>query len=148
MKRNSPRGAPDNPRRHAFVLSAVLALWALALWLVGCSPQPVSSQAATGPVIGEGVLAQLEATGEARVIIQLEDTAAALATDAERQTAVAAVQDAVLQALPPDAFQLMRRYDNIPALAGTLTADGLAILKTLPQVTSIQADEPGGATGA
>jgi hypothetical protein len=141
MKRNSPRGAPDNPRRHAFVLSAVLALWALALWLVGCSPQPVSSQAATGPVIGEGVLAQLEATGEARVIIQLEDTAAAQATDAERQ-------DAVLQALPPDAFQLMRRYDNIPALAGTLTADGLAILKTLPQVTSIQADEPGGATGA
>jgi hypothetical protein len=138
MRQHIRRGGQFESSRLAVLVGA-----ALALCFTACSPPA----AAAGLVIGEGVQAQIETAGEARVIINLRDTAPAQATNAERQAAVKQEQDAVLQALPPGAFELVRRYDSIPALAGTLTADGLTILPTLPQVMSVQLDSAGGATG-
>ncbi len=84
----------------------------------------------------------LDATGQARVLIALHDPVAINAADAERTSAVAEAQASVLTQLSTDDFKLSRQYTYVPGLAGTITQNGLKILRAHPLVASIQLDMP------
>lgn len=91
--------------------------------------------------IERGVQHQLETTGQAQVIISLNDPASIYADSTTRATAVAQVQSAILTQLSTKDFKLKHQYSHVPALAGTLTQNALTYLQTHPQVLSIQLDE-------
>jgi subtilisin family serine protease len=79
--------------------------------------------------------------GRADVVVSLRDLEPPNGDDdAARVQRLSQVADRVLAALPPGEWSLLRRYRLVPALAGRVTAHGLAVLRTLPDVTDIQAD--------
>jgi hypothetical protein len=113
-----------------------------------------SLQAAT---IEAKVLNQLRAAKKAQVIVTLHDPVSAYletqkkkhgfrgsVSDKQHQALIAQAQTAVLSTShlrSANHFKLKRQYSYIPALAGTLTAQALAILQNHPQVASIQLDK-------
>lgn len=107
----------------------------------GKAPLPTSTQ------ISDEVEQALAAHGLARVLILLDDSGIADTVTAATQQGItlAQAQNSVLNTLTPAEFQLYRQYQTVPGLAGTVTAAGLAKLRTNPAVRTIQLDHPGGA---
>ncbi|MCC7160087.1 MAG: S8 family serine peptidase, partial [Ignavibacteria bacterium] len=106
----------------------------------GKAPLPTSAH------MSDEVTQALVANGAARVLILLDDTGMAdPITAAQQGVTLAQVQASVLNTVTPAEFQLYRQYQAVPGLAGTVTATGLAKLRTNPAVRTIQLDHPGGA---
>ena len=107
----------------------------------GKAPLPTSAQTS------DEVEQALAANGSARVLILLDDTSIAdsITAAAQQRVTLAQVQAGVLNTVTPAEFQLYRQYQTVPGLAGTLTAAGLAKLRTNPAVRAIQLDHAGSA---
>ncbi len=102
--------------------------------------------AAAEPVVGESVHARLAERPRVRVIVFLASPAVN-PTDLDRLARVVSrAQEGVLQALAPDDFVLERRFQMIPALAGTITASGVEKLAARPGVIRVDVDEGGKGT--
>jgi subtilisin family serine protease len=91
--------------------------------------------------IDDRVSSALFQSAQTQVIIHLDISVPADAPADERRAAVARAQDAVLQAVSGQDFQVYRRYTLIPALAGTLNEHALAGLQHHPAVLAITPDE-------
>jgi subtilisin family serine protease len=120
-----------------------------------------SARRAEGPVVADEVNRRLASEGQVRVVILLDPGAAgataggvapegsapagtAPASNATRAEMLAAtvaavrrVQDDLLAGLAPEDFQLGRRLQSVPILAGTLTRSGLERLRAAAGVLRI-----------
>lgn len=96
------------------------------------APRPSPDDDCSAPQLD----ASLRSQPSAAVILVLRDAA-----DSE----LAARQERVLRDLG-DGFRVARRYGSVAALAGQLTAAGLARARVHPDVRCIQIDGPGGGT--
>ena len=72
---------------------------------------------------------------------QREDTLSEQAIMRQRQ-AIHSVQDQLLNELSGTKYKMVRRYDEVPALALEVGADALAILAKSNHVTNVLADKP------
>ena len=70
---------------------------------------------------------QIAATGRARVLVEL----LAVADSGPREDLIARAQTAVLSAMPPTSYVLVRRYTSIPLLALEIDGDGLRALRAM-----------------
>jgi hypothetical protein len=107
--------------------------------LAACAPATPAA-----PRVAQRVTADLAARGRARVLITLRDPVGAAASDAEREAAISAAQEAVFARLPAGQFSVVRRYRNVPGLALVVSGQALEVLRVDPRVVSIEADEAGG----
>ncbi len=127
-------------KRTLPVLSRVVVL--AALWVLlslGIPQHGANAQSSThAAAISPAVQTALRSTGNAAVIVTL---AAPRAPSAARMNTIAAGQHAVLAAVPVGQFTPGWRYRSIPALAGTVTAAGVAALAQHPLVASITLDK-------
>jgi len=83
---------------------------------------------------------EINTDGESRVIISLHDPVPADASGEKRTKAVKFAQDEVLKRLVKGQFKKKHQYKQVPALAATIDLTALEILRTHPQVESVQAD--------
>lgn len=141
---------PTARRRLPVLVGIALALivvplsqhWAQDQGVVQARPQtPLQAK------IGPGVAQTVADSGNARVVIALE-TPQALQSGGrslgEVREAVTRVQDEVLAGLQERDFLLQRRYETVPALAGTLrTEAGLERLAQQPSVRKVDLDVGG-----
>lgn len=127
----------------------------LALALAGCGSMAESPDRAGGPpdtaIVAGDVMRALAADGRADVVVSLAPPAGyddGAAADTVMRAAIARLQDDVLAALQPSDFRLRRRFESIPALAGTvLTGDGIRILAGHPRVVRVDLEVGGGGGG-
>ncbi|OGO49684.1 MAG: hypothetical protein A2148_00490 [Chloroflexi bacterium RBG_16_68_14] len=142
----------SSPRRQPFT-GASLALALLALLAAGSALRDASTSAASG---GPGAAVQpqvrqaLAWQGAARVLVALREPPSPPAGAARLDVAalrrqVAARQGKVLAALSPAEFELSYRYQAVPALAGRVSAEGLARLTAHPEVVEVTLDALGSA---
>jgi len=126
-------GAPA-PRAYLKPMSLLASLLA-ALLLLGCARGADAPSTAPGPAATcrsgevERALQTRESTG---VILILTDGGDPRARQAR-----------VLGELGPD-FELVRQYESIPGMAGTITREGFARAQQHPDVLCVQFDGPGG----
>jgi subtilisin family serine protease len=85
----------------------------------------------------------LQAQDRVRVIVALKLPAGTGPALADRRSAAQQAQEQVLASVGIDDFQVMRRYDALPALAGITTARGLAALLANSAVERVDLDVPG-----
>ena len=90
--------------------------------------------------VDDKVEAIVAESGRARVLITLREPTGA---PAEREAAIAAVQDEVLAGVAGKDFTLLRRYRSVPGLAAVVGRDALDVLRGDPRVLAIQVDETG-----
>ncbi len=127
-------------------LLPILAVFALAAVLLGGAPASDATAVlgAHGAVVQPAVHQALARQPTVRVLVTLREPlalrAAQLDVDALRAQ-VATTQAAVLADLPPPDFDLARRYQAVPALAGQVNADGLAALAAHPEVVDVGLDK-------
>ncbi len=93
------------------------------------------------PPIDPAIRQALADEGEVRVIVQLQLPPALPGLTETQQ--IDAAQEQVLARLPAGEFELVRRYQSLPALAGVLRSGALARLEKEPLVLSVQADQAG-----
>ena len=123
----------------------ILAVFALAAVLLGGAPASDATAvlAADRAAVQPAVRRALARQPTVRVLVTLREPlalrSAQLDVDALRAQ-VAATQAVVLADLPPLDFDLARRYQAVPALAGQVNADGLAALATHPEVVDVALD--------
>jgi len=103
--------------------------------------EPTVTTEATQIKVPDTILAKIKKTGRAQVIINLHDPVSIYADFKIRKAAIAQVQNKLLKELKPDYFEIKYQYSYIPALAGTITQEGITILLKHPEVSSIQLDE-------
>lgn len=101
------------------------------------SPTAAVAPAAGGDCDTEPVAERLRSQPLAAVILVLRET--------DSTGTLAQRADRVLRDLGPE-FQLGRRYAAVAALAGKLTAQGLAVARSHPDVRCVQLDGDGGGT--
>jgi subtilisin family serine protease len=109
----------------------------------------------SGPIAGEegsarnAISEEVEAAAAAgqspRVIIFLDLPEAAQGNPARQKEEVAHAQQRVLAALTGQEFVTRWRFETVPALAGEISASGLAKLAELPGVLRVDLDPPSGA---
>lgn len=137
---NHRKWARRGPRPVVLPLVATgLALITLLLLVTWPPPVIQAGQVidAHTPKVAPEVAVAIAGHGRARVIITLAEI-----SRPEPDVASGwAQQDAVLARVSGDAFSLVRRYQRLPALAGTLNAEGMALLQNDPYVARIQLDE-------
>ncbi len=164
VSERSPRwlARPNAPNCPSALCRAASALFALlcAAGLQGAAPAsalpPTGTEAPLDRAVRERRIeaplrAGLAAAGaSARVIVALRPEAgAADAGRADRRPArptrdrIRARTDAVLAGLPPSEFRRRRRYANVQAIAGEVSARGLERLLAHPEVLSVALDEGG-----
>jgi hypothetical protein len=116
----------------------------LSLVLAWASPlvSPLAAHAEPD-ALAAGVLAALDVDGRAEVIVNLREPRAWSEGSAARSANIQRDQDAVLAALCEE-FSLTRRYRHVPAMAGTITRAGVALLEGDGRVHSLQIDGSGG----
>jgi subtilisin family serine protease len=119
-------------RRAAFPLALGLTLSAL----------PAAEVTPPERITSPQVEAALSAAPSARVVIYLDLPGEAALTPAQRKVQVARVQEPVLTALSPKDFTPRWRFETVPALAGEVTAAGVAKLEGLPGVLKVDLDIP------
>lgn len=91
--------------------------------------------------IDPAVRQALAEEGEVRAIVQLQlPPAPPTLTEAQQ---IAAAQEQLLARLPEGGFELVRRYQSLPALAGVVRREALAQLEKDPLVALVQADLAG-----
>src|SRR5574341_1190250 len=91
--------------------------------------------------IDDRVSSALAQSAQTQIIIHLDISVPADTPADERRAAVTRAQDAVLQAVSSQDFQVYRRYVLVPALAGTINEHALAGLQHHPAVLAITPDE-------
>lgn len=101
---------------------------------------PIRRTASGAPSVQPEVLRGLRDDGRADVLILLRDGAADDAPGSILAEAAADAQTSVLATLAGSGFVLRTRYDVLPLLAGTITAEGLARLDGHPLVEAVEAD--------
>ncbi len=119
----------------AFVAAGILALGHGARLTVD-----ISRAQAPGEQVHQQVIDALEAQPWVEVIVALREPAATGSTPlrlSHLQGQVAAEQENVLSKLTAADFQLLRRYESIPALFGRVSAAGLEKLTAHPDVTGV-----------
>jgi subtilisin family serine protease len=121
---------------------AALGARSLALALASALLLPLAAHA-DPRASGAGVLAALDVDDSAEVIINLREPRAWSEGRAARSANIQRDQDEVLAALRRE-FSLTRRYRHVPAVAGTITRAGAALLEDDPRVHSLQVDGIGG----
>ncbi|MBI4570910.1 MAG: S8 family serine peptidase [Chloroflexi bacterium] len=112
--------------RAALIAFAILTLAAL------CSGAAHATPPAQTPKAGAAVRQALAAQPRVPVIVTLRTPAL--------RGRIAATQASVLSALPAADFTLARRYRTLPAIAGQVTAAGLATLEARADVVDIALD--------
>lgn len=126
------------PRRRS-PGSATAACWIAALAAsVACAATAVADA-----VVPPAVARAVDRDGPQRVIVLLDAPVKRGAGIAERRSAVQRAQQGVLDAVPADGFALRHRYAVVPAVAGTVTRDGLERLRRQPGVRGVELDLPG-----
>jgi subtilisin family serine protease len=115
-----------------------LAAFTIAVALACCG----SSNVAAGQTIGAEVATVVQRDGSARVIVALRTARSRNA--AARRRAVAGAQARVLARMSSAGdFQVTRRYGAVAALAGRVSAAGLAALRASPDVARVDLDVGG-----
>ncbi|MCU0242019.1 MAG: S8 family serine peptidase [Vicinamibacteria bacterium] len=117
--------------------------WGLFIGVVAWSCGLSCSRAS---IVGEDVRAAVRAGGRARVVVALREPLVNATSAAERERAIAVLSSEVLAQLTPGDFQLTAQFRSVSALAGHLTANGLDVLATHPEVVRIDLDVPVHAT--
>ncbi len=99
---------------------------------------------AQNSIIDSRVFAQLESSSTVRVIINLQDLNGnpISPTARNQEDSIRQAQEIVLSEIPEVDLQLIYQYDSVAALAATVTRQALAQLESLPEVMSVQIDEP------
>ncbi|MCI0566685.1 MAG: S8 family serine peptidase, partial [Acidobacteria bacterium] len=128
-------------RRHRTLLRLLPLLLPLGLFLSSSGPAAGDEGSASNAISGE-VEAAAAAGQSPRVIIFLDLPEAAHDNPARQKEAVAQVQQRVLAALTDKEFVTRWRFETVPALAGEITAPGLAKLAGLPGVLRVDLDLP------
>lgn len=126
---------------------------ALVIWaLTGVfSPAPATAQTLSAKVLGQDLRNRYDSGQESlRVIALLKDWQALKGVAFSPRTdqgqslrkMVAQAQAGVIQRMSGRGFSLNARYENLPALAATVTPLGLRELASLEEVALIQEDKP------
>nr|BAL55178.1 peptidase S8/S53 [uncultured Acetothermia bacterium]BAL60219.1 peptidase S8/S53 [Candidatus Acetothermum autotrophicum] len=102
---------------------------ALGAVLVRLSPAQTPSR------VDPEVLQEIQAHGQARVIVTLTDQSLALRTQQIAQRI-----EGILRELTSQDFQLSRRFESVAAFAGVVTPSGIAKLERHPDVLRVQLD--------
>jgi len=124
---------------------AVAALLAGALLLLSAVRAP-DAASTSGPFVDAAVRAALEQQPSTRVLVSLRQPPALRTSGldvAALRGQVAAAQARVLADIAPDDFRVIYRYRAVPALAGSVGADGLAALTGHAEVASVTIDGVG-----
>lgn len=133
------------PFGPALLVALLVAVAAGALSDAGASS---AARIATGATVHPGVRHALAQSPRVRVLVTLRQPPALRAprldVDAVRSQ-VASAQAAVLQDLPTAEFDLLYRYQALPALAGQVSEAGLEALAQDPNVEEIALDGEGSA---
>lgn len=124
-------------RRRSLLL---LSLFSLSSMLIFAAPR---ASAIDTVDLGAEVRQALTTDEQVRVLVSLRLPQGAAARGDDQRAAVGAAQRSVLSQLGPADFQLYRRYQATPGLAGTISAAGLDKLAAQPLVERIQLDLPG-----
>ncbi|MFW5941787.1 MAG: S8 family peptidase [Chloroflexota bacterium] len=127
---------PSTNRRAHGSLLFILALFCLLG--SNAAPRP-SAHGAQGSSVNEGVRLALQQGEAARVTLLLR----APTDDAPDAAQIARQQETLLAAAPSGSFEVIRRYQTIPALTGLLRAEGLAALEEEPAVEAVHLDAGG-----
>jgi subtilisin family serine protease len=98
---------------------------------------------AQAQTIGTEVQRALQTQDTVRVIVALKLPVGPGLMLADRSRAVQQAQNQVMASVRMDDFQVVRRYAAVPALAGIITARGLAALLASPAVERVDLDAPG-----
>lgn len=93
--------------------------------------------------MADEVWEHLAAGGTVRVLIAFDEPEAAARGMEARREAVAGAQQRALDAMGPGGFAVRRRFQAVPALAGEISAAGLARLEHTPGVRRVDLDEGG-----
>lgn len=124
-----------------------LALLLLVAALIGFAVRPARpASSATGPTIQQAVIEAVGRQQWVAVIVTLRQPPAPSGRRfdvAALRAQVAGAQAALLEDLPPNDFQLGRRYQAVAALAGKLNKEGLAVLSGRPDVADVMLDGAG-----
>jgi subtilisin family serine protease len=118
----------------------------LAALLLGLGLLALAGRPAPGAVdpprlkAGSAVYAALARGTTARVIVALRAPQAGVGEMTRRLAEVEATRENVLAGLPPSEFRVMQSWDTISAVAGDVTAAGLARLVADPEVLKIDVD--------
>jgi hypothetical protein len=114
---------------------------AFAIVVLGaaCRPEPATQPSPQRAAVQASVASSFDANATVRVFINLRESLFPGMTAEERKTALRAAQERVLSALGAS-FVVTRRFENVPALAGALSRDGLDLAASHPDVASIQMD--------
>jgi cysteine-rich repeat protein len=122
----------------AVARSSTLRVW-IGLLFSASTLSPTAT--VHGQVAGRPVLAEIQLHGTARVLVALQAPLAG--TRAERQRSIGLAQARVLSAVGKSEFETARRFESVPALAGRVTAAGLARLLASPDVVRVDLDGGG-----
>jgi subtilisin family serine protease len=95
---------------------------------------------ARAQTVGDGVEEALQRGTTVRVVVAMKAAASGNLAQRRRQSNEA---QRMLRAIGPNEFQVVRRFAVTPALAGNLTAAGLARLRTNPNVARVDLDRGG-----
>lgn len=145
--KNEIQVRPWQQASHSTQRWAVLLVMLSGVLLLSTQASAAGALRSTVAPMSDEVEQALAASGAARVLLLLDETGLADSATAATQQGItlAQVQASVLNTLTPAEFQLTRQYQTVPGLAGTITAAGVAKLRTNPAVRAIQLDHAGGA---
>jgi hypothetical protein len=119
-----------------------LALIAM-LPAAACAEQPAERE---GAIVGDAVVLALEHDDAVSVVIMLATPSSLEPGNKDPAIVrrdIARIQDQVLASLSPTEFALKSRYENVPAIAGRLTAAGLEKLNENSLVVRVDLDVGG-----
>lgn len=128
---------PVTHRASGRLLPLVLTL-IFTFALIGAPVQAQSLQPPLDPVI----YGEIQAQGSAKVIVELISAATTQSDVSAQRASIASAQNAVLSGVAAGDFQVIYRYDAIPALVGVVNQTGLQALQNNPLVSKIYLDFP------
>ena len=105
----------------------------------GWNPVPPASAQTVGPAVQQA----LQTVEQVRVLVVLKIPGGPGPTVSEHRRAIAQVQHQVLAQVREEDFHVVHRYTTVPALAGIVTARGLAALRATSAVERVDLDAPG-----
>jgi subtilisin family serine protease len=111
----------------------------LAAGAVACAA-PGSAPTAGGGKVGSAVRDALGASQRVRVIVSLREPETPVKALSARSEEIATTRHSVLSELLASDFRLTRQWENVPAVAGDVSSDGLARLEAHPYVRRVDLD--------
>lgn len=135
--------------RRSRTLTFLVTLSLVALLAAARSQQGANVARADAARVAPEVHQTLATEPRVDIIVTLREPPALRAPQVDRaalHSQVASAQAGVLAALDKDEFSLTYRYQAVPALAGSATAEGVAALAARPEVAQITLDGEGRAS--